>query len=108
MLRAHRQRRPNPHDPLPLFTPKEHPVTEHDETTTAAISLVARAVAWQLIDDACDWGDLCAKYPEIGENDWERVVSVMRFLVAAPADEEFTGAYAHLESRAKDFADGGA
>jgi hypothetical protein len=83
-------------------------VTEHDETTATAIALVARAVAWQLIDDACDWGDLCAKYPEIGENDWEHVVSIMRFLVDAPADEEFTGAYAHLESRATAFADGGA
>jgi hypothetical protein len=81
-------------------------VTEHDETTTAAISLVARAVAWQLIDDACDFGDTWSSYPEIGENDWEAVISIMRGLIAAPADEEFTGAYAHLESRAKAFADG--
>jgi hypothetical protein len=86
-------------------------MTEHDETTAAAIALVARAVAWRLIDGACDFGaapDNWSSYPEIGENDWEAVVNVMRGLIAAPADEEFTGAYAHLESRAKDFADDGA
>jgi hypothetical protein len=73
-----------------------------DDPTQHAIHVVARhMVALGRHDDHDVWG----LYPEIGENDWTKVLWEADRLVAGlrPADEAYEAAYQHLEQRAGGF-----
>ena len=43
-----------------------------------------------------DWGE----YPELGQNDWERVIERVEALAPHPPAEQYMEAYALLEARA--------
>lgn len=65
--------------------------------TSEAIDTLARLV---LLHGICavEWED----YPDIGEDDWERIMDRAGEMIKEPSAQEFTKAYAHLSTRAKD------
>jgi hypothetical protein len=72
-------------------------------TTQRAIDTVARRVLAQTVECALnrkdvDWGD----YPEIGEDDWEKVCNRVRELAERGdvQDEHYQPAYRYLAGRA--------
>lgn len=62
-----------------------------------SINTVARHIAFRIFDpERAMWED----YPEIGEDDWERVVAAMEALTPIPPDtHEYWSSYDYLAGR---------
>lgn len=70
----------------------------HHAIVAVARRVLARAVERAMDMEYVDWAD----YPDIGENDWEKVWNEVR-LLAEQADvspEYYESAYQHLSTRA--------
>lgn len=66
-----------------------------------SIDIVARHILGRLVDSD-DLGEMWELYPEIGSDDWERVVEVVQELVPEihPTDSTYEAAYNFLAERA--------
>lgn len=70
-------------------------------TVEGAVRVVARRVIADLAADVC--GEMWELYPDIGENDWNRVCDEVEEIISANIrgpDEEFDIAYTALRRRA--------
>lgn len=69
------------------------------ENVQKSIDVVARQIAFRIFDpERALWED----YPEIGEDDWERVVAAVEALTPIPPDmHEYRSSYEYLAGRAE-------
>lgn len=75
-----------------------------DNRLAEAIDVIAKQAIKAATDDSPGYAVSWENYPEIGEEDWVRVVARVDELTAlmAPEQAEFEAAYTYLTGRAQD------